>query len=141
VHVFQRLVAPALRVPQETVEQRIEHRARDREAVHHRRQRAVGIDGMRAPGVDVVEPAMQAGHRTLRIVAEIDLVVGQAAEGVQRTGRGAHARRQQQRGGEEGLGAAAHQLAASALVVVRREVRGRDGFMGRQREMLFRQDC
>ena len=117
LHVGQGFVMAPLGIPQKTFQQAVQRFTRDGEAVHHLAQRTVGIGFAGPPGVDRVEPAAQALHGLVRVAAQVDGIVGQAAVGVQRRGRRPHPRRQHQRSSEERLRAALHQAAQRHGVV------------------------
>jgi hypothetical protein len=124
LHVGQGLVVASLGVPEEALEQAVEQGARHAVLAYHLGQRTVGCVGAGGAGVERIQPRLQAAHLGLRVAAEIDGVVGDPAKAVQRRGRGTHAGRQQQRGGEEGLRAPLHQAAQRLRVGDRGRGRG-----------------
>ncbi len=102
-----RLVPPAHRVPGEALEQRLGQRAGHLDRSDHIGERAVGGVVLGAPGIGGVQPLAQPQHGGGFLVDQVDRVVGQPAEGIERQRRVAHPRGKQPRGGVEALGAVA----------------------------------
>ena len=112
----QRLVACFHRVPGEPFEERVGQRLRHLEAVDHGGEGAVGGGVARAAFVDQVEPVAEAEDGVDLLVVEVDGVIGEAAEGVERQRRVADAGGQELRRGVERERSVADRVAADVEV-------------------------
>jgi len=109
-------VPAAKRVPGQSLEQGFGNFARYGKARHHGGEGAVGGGIDRVAAIDAIQPVLQPQHRGGAIMAEIDGVIGEPAEGVQRNRRIGGMPRQHLGGGVEGARTAFQQRAAGRHV-------------------------
>ena len=86
VQLRQRLVATALGVPRQPFEQRLRQLARNRETRDHVGESAIGGQVHRLAAIGAIKPIPQSLDGGGAIAAEIDRIVGQPAERIERDG-------------------------------------------------------